>query len=224
MLYRVRAAAVAGGLCAAIAAGCGEAGEPSAPGPQVLRHSGVWYRALPSAQRTRVADACRAAAASGAPGDTAREQLRAIDVGALRVALDNAYTIIARQRLPIASLCRRVVPFHTPGLRVSFAGGARDRGDGAWSVQAISTRPYTIRGRISGAHAGARISARRMDGYTVRGAVGADGAFRLPVRFRRVADNTFTLTIEAPPAALRRVLFTAICLDCLAGSPAPSPS
>ena len=220
-MSRARAAVVVG-LSVAIATGCGEGGEPASPGAQVLRHNGVWYRALPSSERTRIAAACRDAAAAAAPGDTAREQLRAIDLTALRLALDDAYTIIARQRRPIASQCRQVVPFHTPGLRVHFAGGARDQGDGTWSVPAISTRPYTLRGRVDGARAGAAISARRMDGLTVRGIVGADGTFRLPVRFRRVADNTFTVTIDAPPAARRRVLFTAICLDCLAGSPLPS--
>jgi hypothetical protein len=47
----------------------------------------------------------------------------------------------------------------------------------------------------------------------------ADGRFEIPrLHLRKIADNTFTLTITAPPNALRKVHFSAICLDCLAGS------
>jgi hypothetical protein len=217
---RIRAATLTGGLAVALLAACGGA----APDRGVLRHSGTWYRAQPEDARTRVAAACRAEAAASARGETAREQLRSIGLGTLRRALDDAETFVARQRRPLAAVCGAVVPFHTPGLDVRFGGGARDGGDGTWSVSAISTRPYTIRGRISPARAGIRLVARRMDGYAVRGVTRADGAFGLPVGFRRVADNTFTVSIDAPPAAPRRVLFSAICLDCLAGSPSPPPS
>jgi hypothetical protein len=208
------------GALTALVAGCGG----DVPDAGVLRHSGAWYRAQTPAERARVAEACRAQAAAGARGRTAREQLRAIDLDELRAALDEAETIIARRRRPLAAVCRAVVPFHTPGLEVRFAGGARDGGDGTWSVSAISTRPYTIRGRIAPARPRARVTARRMDGYTVRGLSGPDGSFALPVRFRRVADNTFTIALDAAPAAPRKVLFTAICLDCLAGSPSSPPS
>ena len=207
------------GVAAALAAGCGGA----APDRGVLRHSGAWYRAQTAAERTRVAAACRADAVAGARGDGAREQLRAIETGELRDAIDEAETIIARQRRPLAAICRAVVPFHTPGVEVRFGAGARDGGDGTWSVSAISTRPYTIRGRIAPARARARVVARRMDGYTVRAVTRPDGSFALPVRFRHVADNTFTIALDAPGAAPHKVLFTAICLDCLAGS-ASSPS
>ena len=91
------------------------------------------------------------------------------------------------------------------------------------SCSANSTRPYTIRGRIAPARAGARVVARRADGYTVRAVAGRDGSFALPVRFRHVADNAFTVTIDTPPAAVHSVLFTAICLDCLAGTPSSPP-
>jgi hypothetical protein len=51
-------------------------------------------------------------------------------------------------------------------------------------------------------------------------AIRQDGRFAFPsLRLRKVADNTFTLTIQAPPNAPREVLFSAICLDCLAGKP-----
>jgi hypothetical protein len=217
---RISAAALTGGLVAAALAGCGAA----EPDRGVLRHSGAWYRAQSEAGRTRVAAACRADAAAAARSDAAREQLRAIGLGTLRQAIDDAETFVARQRRPLATVCRDVVPFHTPGLEVRFGGGARDGGDGTWSVSAISTKPYTIRGRIAPARVGTRLAARRMDGYTVRGVSRGDGSFALPVRFRHVADNTFTVSIDAPAAAPRKVLFTAICLDCLSGSPSPPPS
>jgi hypothetical protein len=216
-VLRLATAAAAAGVIAGIA-GCGGA----APDRGLLRHSGAWYRERPDAARTRVAAACRAQASAEARGGRAREQLRAIDLGTLRDALDEAETIIARQRHPLTEVCRSVVPFHTPGLRVRFGGGARDEGDGSWSVDAISTRPYAIRGRLSPPSAGARVVGRRMDGYTVRAAARPDGSFVLPVRFRHVADNTFTITVTAPPAAVHKLLFTAICLDCLAGMPSPS--
>jgi hypothetical protein len=213
-------AALTGGLTAAVLTGCGAA----EPDRGVLRHGGLWYRAQSEAARTKVAAACRADAAASARGDTAREQVRAIGLARLRQAIDDAETIVARQRRPLAAACRAVVPFHTPGLDVRFGNGARDDGDGTWSVSAISTKPYTIRGVIAPAGAGTRLVARRMDGYAVRGVTRADGSFALPVRFRRVADNTFTVSVNAADAAPRKVLFSAICLDCLAGSPSPPPS
>jgi hypothetical protein len=49
------------------------------------------------------------------------------------------------------------------------------------------------------------------------------GRFAIPrLRPRKIADNTFTVSIEAPPGALRTVHFSAICLDYLAGGPAPT--
>ena len=53
-----------------------------------------------------------------------------------------------------------------------------------------------------------------------RAAIARDGTFALPaVRLRKVADNSFVVTIDAPPNAPRKVDFSAICLDCLAGGP-----
>jgi hypothetical protein len=218
-VLRLATAALIGGAIAAVA-GCGG----DSPDRGVLRHSGAWYRSRPVSSRTHVAQACRVQVAATAGRGTAREQLRSIHVSELRAALDDAETIIARQRRPLAAVCRDVVPFHTPGLRVRFGGGARDGGDGSWTVEAISTRPYAIRGVMDPARVGARISARRMDGYTVRAAARADGSFVLPVRFRHVADNTFTVTVSAPPAAVHKLLFMALCTDCLAGTPSRPPS
>ena len=226
---RLAVAAAVTGLASALVGCGGSAGPsaPSAPDPQVLRHDGTWYRAQPPRTRTGVAAACRAAAASEARavrGGVAARQVRATDLSALRTALDDEYTVIAIQHRPIARVCRAVTPYTTPGLDVRFTG-AKDLGDGSWSVDAISTRPYTIRGRVTPAGSGGTVTARRHDGPARRATLGPDGSFAIPVRFRHVADNTFRITIDAPPAALRKVLFTAICLDCLAGSsspPAPS--
>jgi hypothetical protein len=55
--------------------------------------------------------------------------------------------------------------------------------------------------------------------------IGPDGRLVIgPVHLRKVADNTFTLTIGAPPNAPRKVLFSAICLDCLDGGSVDSDS
>jgi hypothetical protein len=57
--------------------------------------------------------------------------------------IDEAYRIIVRQRRPVAEVCADVIAFVTPGLRVSIAG-AKDGGDGTWSVETRSDRPLTI--------------------------------------------------------------------------------
>jgi hypothetical protein len=41
------------------------------------------------------------------------------------------------------------------------------------------------------------------------------------LRLRKIANNTFVVAIHAPPSAVRKVYFTALCLDCLAGGPPP---
>jgi hypothetical protein len=65
--------------------------------------------------------------------------------GAARTSerIDEAYRIIVRQRRPVAEVCADVIAFVTPGLRVSIAG-AKDGGDGTWSVETRSDRPLTI--------------------------------------------------------------------------------
>ena len=53
-------------------------------------------------------------------------------------------------------------------------------------------------------------------------AVTAAGCFDVAqptMRLRKIANNTFIVAIHTPPSALRKVYFSAICLDCLAGGP-----
>jgi hypothetical protein len=55
--------------------------------------------------------------------------------------------------------------------------------------------------------------------------VDASGRFVIAgIHLRKIADNTFTLTIDVPANAAHKVHFSAICrLDCLAGAPPPTP-
>jgi len=198
-------------------AGCG-----SGPGGATLPSSGLAYRALDDGQRTAVGQRCRDKAAASAQGLAARE-LRAIDPVALRDQLDAAYSVIADQRRPVAAICREMIPLVTPGLRVSF-DGATDRGDGTFTVETSSDKLLTISGRVAPPPSSGRVVAwRELAPSARRGArVADDGRFRLPAfRLRQIADNTFTVAILAPPHAPRQVLFSAICLDCLAGAPPP---
>ena len=204
-------------------AGCGA--DDGRPAAVALPSSGRAYIALDSEQREAVAARCRDRAAAAARGPAARE-LRAVDPAVLREKLDTAYTVIAERRRPVAAVCREAIPFITPGLRISF-DGALDLRDGTFNVRTTSTKPLTISGRITPAAAGARVLARReLPPSDVRDAtIAPDGRFRLPTaRLRKVADNTFTITIQAPPHAPRKARFTAICLDCLAGGPPPAGS
>jgi hypothetical protein len=223
-IVRVLRIRVCLGLLAVAVASCG--------GEQTLRESAVdaelppsgrAYRLLDDAKRTAVAAGCRDRAAASSGGLAARE-LRAIDPSALREHLDTAFTVIVEQRRPVADVCREAIPFLTPGLQVRFDGAVED-GRGGFLVRTNSQKPLTIGGTVTPPTAGARVTARREVGPPVqrRGPVATDGAFRLPsVGLRRVADNTFTVTIHAPPHAPRKVLFTALCLDCLAGAPPPT--
>jgi hypothetical protein len=217
----VRRPAILAIACGVVAlAGCGGRGDP----PVALPSSGTAYRGLGEAGRLDVARSCRDRAAARAHGLAAR-QLRAVDAGSLRTQLDDAFTIISEQRRPVAELCAERLPFVTPGLDLTFAG-ANDGGDGRFTVETTSDQLLTIRGRLSPAPPGGRVVARRETGAPGRypAAVGADGRFVISrLHLRRIADNTFTLTIDAPPNAARKVHFSAICLDCLAGTPAPPP-
>jgi hypothetical protein len=157
-------------------------------------------------------------------GEAAR-QLRSVDPSALRSELDDAFSIIATQRRSVAEVCAEVVPFVTPGLDVSF-DGAKDGGAGLVTYDTTSDKLLTIRGRVSPAASGGRIVARRELGSSAphAAAIQADGSFVIPrLHLRKIADNTFTLTITAPPSAVRKIHFSAICLDCLAGG-APPPT
>jgi hypothetical protein len=217
---------IAGLLCGAALAlapmSCGgRAGEKSATAVK-LPASGRAYRALDRAQRTAVAASCRDRIAGSARGLAASE-LRAVDPAALRGQLDADYGLIAEQRRPVADVCREMIPFVTPGLRLGF-DGAKDDQDGTFSVETDSGKRLRLSGRVTPAPPGAYVIARRDVGPTVvrRAPIGRDGRFALPaVRLRKVADNTFTITFRAVPHAPRKVLFTAICLDCLSGGPPP---
>jgi hypothetical protein len=203
-------------------AGCGSGSEPAAA-PAPLPASGTAYRALDDAHRTAVAASCRDRTAARARALAASE-LRAVDPAALRRELDQAYYAVVEQRRPVADVCAEVIAFVTPGLRVSF-DGAKDQRDGTFTVETTSDKRLTIRGRITPPPGRARVLARREVGPPERrtAVVASDGRFALPtVGLRKVADNTFTVTIQAPPHAPRKVLFSALCLDCLAGRTVPS--
>lgn len=203
-------------LCGAALAGCG--GEES---PAPLPANGGAYRSLDDARRLEVAKSCRTRAVAAA-GDVAAEQLARVDAAALRDELDSAYRIRREQRHPVADVCHDRLPFVTPGLQVSFEG-AEDSGD-AYTYETRSDRPLSLRGAIDPAPREGTVVAAREFGAPrpVSGAIRPDGTFALPaVRLRKVADNSFIVTIDAPPNAPRKVDFSAICLDCLAGGPPP---
>ncbi len=200
-------------------AGCGGGGsiEPAT----ALPSTGTAYRALDASHRLAVAAACRDRVAAERSGEAAR-QLRSIDPSALRLELDDAFAIIAVQRRSVADVCAQVVPFVTPGLDVRF-DGAQAEGDGSFTYETTSDKRLTIRGRVAPARGG-RIVARRELGSTApyAAAIHPDGSFVIPrLHLRKIADNTFTLTITAPPGAVRKIHFSAICLDCLAGGATP---
>jgi hypothetical protein len=206
---------------AAVLVGCG--GDRSIEPAATLPSSGRAYRALDAEHRSAVAAGCRDRAAAHAAGN-ARRQLQSVDPAALRSALDDAFAIVATQRRSVAHICTEVMPFVTPGLDVSF-DGAKDGGDGSFNYETSSDKLLTIRGHVSPAPRGGRVVAVRELGSHAQHAVAfeADGRFAIgPLRLRKIADNTFTLAIEAPPSAPRKVHFSAICLDCLAGGSAPS--
>ena len=209
-------------LAGAVLAACG-AGRAVEPA-KTLPSTGTAYRALDASHRLAIAAACRERSAARRSGRAA-QQLRAVDAAALRSELDDAFAIIATQRRSVATVCAEVVPFVTPGLDVSFNGAKRD-GDGSFTYETTSDKFLTIRGRVVPSTGGARIVARRELGSSVPHAavIEADGRFVIPpLRLRKIADNTFTLTIDAPPNAPHKVHFSAICLDCLAGAPPPTP-
>jgi hypothetical protein len=209
------------GVVVVALAGCG-AETPDTPA--ALPRSGKAYRALDADARTAVAAGCRDRVAARARGTAAR-QLHAVDPRALRTELDDAFTVIARQRRSVAAVCAQRLPFVTPGLRVTFAGAKPD-GEGGFTYETTSDKLLTIRGQIAPAPRGGRVIARREVGapHPRRTTIVADGRFEIPrLHLRKIADNTFTLRIDAPPNAPRKVHFSAICLDCLAGAAPSSP-
>jgi hypothetical protein len=219
----VRIAVIGASACilGVATASCGD--EKTIEAAANLPASGTAYRALDDAHRTAVAAGCRDRAAARASGQAAR-QLRSTEPSALRAELDDAFTVIALQRRPVAAVCARVIPFVTPGITLSFEG-AKAQGRSSFTYETTSDKRLTIRGRVSPAPRNGRVVARRelRPGGSHTAAIGSDGRFVIPnLRLRKIADNTFTLTIEAPPNALRKVHFSAICLDCLAGTAPPS--
>jgi hypothetical protein len=209
-------------LAGVVLAACG-AERSATQAPATLPSSGRAYRALTDRQRTAVAATCRDRVASRAHGLAAR-QLHAVDAAELRNEIDTTYYAVVEQRRPVADVCEEVIAFVTPGLRVSF-DGAKDQRDGTFTFQTSSDKLLTIRGLIDPAPSHARVVARREVGSRAAhtAAVGADGRFVIPrLHLRKIADNSFRLTIYAPPNAPRKLIFSAICLDCLAGTTPPS--
>ena len=209
-------------LAGALLAACG-AQRSTTQAAAALPSSGRAYRALTDQQRTAVAASCRDRVASRAHGLAAR-QLHAVDAAELRDQIDTTYYAVVEQRRPVAEVCEEVIAFVTPGLRLSF-DGAKDQRDGTFTLETSSDKLLTIRGLIEPAPAHARVVARREVGSRAAhtAAVGADGRFVIPrLRLRKIADNSFRLTIHAPPNAPRQLIFSAICLDCLAGATPPS--
>jgi hypothetical protein len=206
-------------VAAGVFVGCGS---EAADAPVALPSSGTAYRALNGSERLAVAASCRDRAAARADG-VAADELARVDAHALREQLDVAFRLIPAQRRPVAELCAERLPFVTPGLRLSF-DGAKQSGD-EFTYLTNSETPLTIRGAVSPSPRRGVVVVRRAyeRSTTHRTRIGADGSFTLPtMRLRKLANNTFIVAIHAPPSALRKVRFSAICLDCLAGAPPPS--
>ena len=204
---------------AGLFAGCGD---ELADQLVALPSSGRDYRALDAGERLAVAASCRDRAAGRADG-VAADELRRVDAEELRGQLDVAFSLVAEQRRSVAELCAERLPFVTPGLRLRF-DGAKPGGD-EYTYLTSSETPLTIRGAVSPVPRRGAVVVRRAyersGTHTAR--IGADGSFTLPaVRLRKTANNTFIVAVHAPPSALRKVYFSAICLDCLAGAPPPS--
>jgi hypothetical protein len=198
-------------------AGCGELADPAR-----LPRSGTAYRGLGAGERLAIAKSCRDRAAAAARG-VAADQLQHVDPRALRSQLDDAFAYFAARRRSVAELCRERLPFVTP-VRVSFVA-AKPFGDDGFTYQTRSDRPLTMRGTVSPAPASGRVVVRREgEAPTLYHTnISADGRFVVPaLRLRKQADNTFILTIDGPPNAPRKVYFSALCLDCLAGAPPSS--
>jgi hypothetical protein len=197
---------------------CGS--EPArTPDPRPATAGG--YSALSDAARLAAAAGCRDRAALRAEGVAAR-QIAAVDVTLLRGQLDLAVADY-RNGTRFDRACAATLPLVTPGLRVSFSGVT---GKGiVFTYPTRSDRPLTIRGTVEPVPASGRVVARRESGPEQRVTAPIDdrGQFTFrDLRLRKVADNTFLLTIEAPPNAPRLVRFSALCLDCIiSGSPTP---
>ena len=205
----------AGGSLAA----CGAESATTAPDPKPA--TAAVYRGLSDRERLDAAAGCRDRAAREAEGEAAR-QIAAVDEELLLVELDLAIAG-RRGRVRFDRVCAATLPLVTPGLRVSFStatGNGRE-----FTYPTRSDLPLTIRGTVDPAPTGGRVVSRRESGPEQRTTAPIDerGQFIFPdIRLRKQADNTFLLTIEAPPNAPRLVRFSALCLDCIvSGSPTP---
>ena len=206
----------------AAASGCGADEEATNRSSVAVPPSGVAYQALSEADRTAVAASCRDRAAARADGPAAR-QLAAVSPAALRDELDAVYRLIDEQRRSVRESCAEQLPFVTPGLRVTFARASGRGSD--FTYETVSDRRLTLDGRISPAPDGGRVRLERelAPRTPQTAAIGSDGRFAFErLRLRKLADNTFILSVDAPPNAPRKVRFSAICLDCLAGTPPPA--
>ena len=212
----VTVAAVLAATAVALVA-CGE--DPArVPDPRPATAAG--YRELPDAERAAAAAACRDRAATRAKGLAAR-QLADVDEQLLVRQLD--VEVAADDGAAFEHTCAETLPLVTPGMRVRFAGVS---GNGiTFSYPTRSDRPLAIRGTITPAPADGRVVARREvpPHGRLSAPIDAQGRFTFrDVRLRKMADNTFLLSIEAPPNAPREVRFTALCLDCIVSGSPPS--
>jgi hypothetical protein len=206
---------------AAVAGALAACGSETARNPDPKPATAGAYLGLSDTARLAAAAGCRDRAARQAEGVAAR-QIADVDQTLLRGRLD----IIAagyRKRDRFDRACAAAVPLVTPGLRVSFPGVT---GNGiAFAYETRSDRPLTIRGTVEPVPANGRVVARRELAPQQRLTAPIDERGRFvfrDLRLRKVADNTFLLTIDAPPNAPRLVRFSAICLDCIvSGSPTP---
>jgi hypothetical protein len=223
MPTRARSAASAIGVAALAAAGGTHAacGSDAARTPDPKPATAGVYRGLSDAARLAAAAGCRDRAARQAEGVAAR-QIAAVDEMLLRRELDVALAG-DRKRARFDRACAAMVPFVTPGLRVRFSGVTGNGIDFTYPTR--SDRPLTIHGTVEPAPASGHVVARRETGPKQRATAPIDerGQFVFrDLRLRKVADNTFLLTINAPPNAPRHVHFSALCLDCIiSGSPTP---
>jgi hypothetical protein len=186
-----------------------------------LPSSGTAYRAMDDGERLAVAASCRDQAAARAHKAAAHE-LGRVDARTLRKQLDLAFRLSSEQHRPLAEVCAERLPFVIPGLRLSIERAKRS-GD-EFTYLTTSEKPLTIRGAVSPAPARGTVVVRRAyeRSRTYRTRIGADGSFTLPtLRLRRMANNTFIVAVHTPPDPVRKVYFSAICLDCLAGGPPP---
>ena len=211
-LIRAACAACAFTIVASALSACGEEARIPDPAPA----TGAEYRRLAVDDRVAAARGCRDAAAARTSG-LAAKQIAKVDPAHLRTELDLA--IADDRHVSFRAACAAAVPLVTPGLKVKFAGVTGNGGSFAYPTR--SDRPLTIRGEIAPAPEAGRVVARRLVGAPQPVTVPIDSRGRFEFRdlkLRKLADNTFLLRIHAPPNAPRVVSFSALCLDCLAGT------